>query len=94
MATISDEELSKVANIARLKLTDSEAASLKKDLNSLLDYFSKINEIESKGQELYYVKKSEATPREDEEGHCREASEIRKGFAKEKDGFMLAPKSL
>lgn len=94
MAAISGEELSKVANIARLKLSDSEAASLKKDLNSLLDYFSKINEIEGKGKELYYVKESAASPREDEEGSCREAEAIRKGFAREKDGYMIAPKSL
>lgn len=57
MAELIDEEtLKKVAQISRLKLTEQELSELQKDLNTILEYFSQINEIEAKGEELYYVK--------------------------------------
>ncbi len=92
--TISDADLARIAQISRLKPSIEEAEALRKDLNSLLEYFSKINEIESKGSELHYVKKMDGAQRKDEPLEPAAAPAMRSQFAKEKDGFMMAPKSL
>lgn len=92
--TISGADLARIAQISRLKPTPAEAEALGRDLNSLLEYFSKINEIESKGSELYYVKSMDAVKRQDEPFASKAAQAIKGQFAREKDGFMLAPKSL
>jgi len=95
MAEVIDEQtLERVAQIARLKLSPEESVSLKRDLNSLLDYFSKINEIESKGEELYYINSPKPSRRKDEPSPCTSAPALRKEFAKQKDGYLLAPKNL
>ena len=94
MAVITDAELARLAETSRLKLSPSEAEAFRKDLNELLEYFSKINEVESRGEELYYVKEMTAVPRKDEPAESREAAALRSKFTREKDGFMMAPKSL
>ncbi|OIO26348.1 hypothetical protein AUJ14_02000 [Candidatus Micrarchaeota archaeon CG1_02_55_22] len=95
MAEVIDEQtLERVAQIARLKLSPEESIALKKDLNSLLDYFSKINEIEAKGEELYYINSPKSVRRKDEPVPCKAAPALRKEFAKQKDGYLLAPKNL
>jgi len=91
---LDDATLQRVAQVCRLKLGEKEKAELRVDLNSILSYFSQINEIEEKGRELYYVVDSSSVPRQDVARPSNEAEAIRKGFAKCKDGMMMAPKSL
>lgn len=91
--SIDDATLKRIAEIARLKLSPEEAASLKKEANELLGYFSKINEIEAKGTELYYINSPKPSRRKDAPRPSDKAGAMRKQFAKEGDGYLLAPKN-
>ena len=47
-------DIDKVANLARIKLTDKEKKSLSRDLSSILDYVDKLNQVESDKVEPLY----------------------------------------
>lgn len=46
---ISKEEVLHVAKLARLKLSDDEAASLAKDMESIIGFADKLNELDTEG---------------------------------------------
>ncbi|MGN1059069.1 MAG: Asp-tRNA(Asn)/Glu-tRNA(Gln) amidotransferase subunit GatC [Clostridia bacterium] len=46
---ISKEEVLHVAKLARLKLSDSEAAALSKDMESIIGFANKLNELDTEG---------------------------------------------
>lgn len=90
-----EETLKKVAEICRLKLSEEEAASLKKDLESILEQFKVIQEVGG-DERLYYVNEAANELREDEiknksEG---EVEAIVGQFQKKEARFLVAPKSL
>ncbi|MBI5229111.1 Asp-tRNA(Asn)/Glu-tRNA(Gln) amidotransferase subunit GatC [Candidatus Micrarchaeota archaeon] len=91
---IDQDTLKKVAQISRLKLSEQEIQELQKDLNTILDYFSKINEIAAKGEEMYYVKAVRNAVRKDLPRKCDKDEKIRKAFNKKQENWLLAPRSL
>lgn len=46
---ISKEEVLHVANLARLKLSDTEAEALAKDMESIIGFANKLNELDTDG---------------------------------------------
>lgn len=42
---INNEKIDRLAELAKLEFSDSEKESLKKDMNSIISYFEKLNEI-------------------------------------------------
>ncbi|HEY1937340.1 MAG TPA: Asp-tRNA(Asn)/Glu-tRNA(Gln) amidotransferase subunit GatC [Candidatus Angelobacter sp.] len=44
---ITDRDVSYVANLANLELTDQERQRMLKDLNSILDYIDRLNELDT-----------------------------------------------
>lgn len=44
---VSDADVSYVANLANLELTDAESQRMVRDLNSILDYIDKLNELDT-----------------------------------------------
>lgn len=51
---ISDKEVRHIASLARIKISDKEEKSLKKDLSSILEYIDKLNEVDTTGVEPLY----------------------------------------
>lgn len=49
---LSEEEVKKVAQMARIELTDSEVAKFQKDLSSVLDYVDVLQEVNTDGLEI------------------------------------------
>lgn len=49
---ISEQEVKKVAEMARIALTDEEAAKFQKDLSSVLDYVVALQEVNTDGLEI------------------------------------------
>lgn len=47
MSAISRKEVEHVANLARLNLTEEEAERYTKDLNSILQFAAKLNELDT-----------------------------------------------
>ena len=48
---ITDEQLDHIARLARLRLTDEERTRLRKDLDDIVGYVEKLNEIDVDGIE-------------------------------------------
>ena len=45
--TTNREEVKKVANLARLKITEAEEEAFTTQLNSILDYFDRLSELDT-----------------------------------------------
>ncbi len=48
---ITEDEIQKIARLARLKLDDSEVQSLTKDIESILTYVEKLDELDTSNVE-------------------------------------------
>ncbi|MCX6767292.1 MAG: Asp-tRNA(Asn)/Glu-tRNA(Gln) amidotransferase subunit GatC [Candidatus Micrarchaeota archaeon] len=94
-ALIDAPMLRKTAEISRLRLDEKEAKEFQADFAEILDYFSRIAEIEARGKELYYVRDANTVLRKDApEQREGEAEGVRSQFAKKDEGYMIAPRSL
>ena len=51
---LSDKEVKHIAELARIKISEKEEKSLKKDLSSILEYIDKLNEVDTSGVEPLY----------------------------------------
>jgi aspartyl-tRNA(Asn)/glutamyl-tRNA(Gln) amidotransferase subunit C len=51
MSKINIDEVKKVAKLSRLKITDEEASKMAIDLDNILEYASKINELNTENIE-------------------------------------------
>jgi len=47
--TIGQDEVQKIAHLARLNLTEAETATLGRDLNAILAYVGQLNELDTEG---------------------------------------------
>ena len=45
--TVSEQDVDRVAELANLELTAGERSAMCRDLNSLLDYFAQLNELDT-----------------------------------------------
>jgi len=89
-------DLTRVAEIARLKLSDEEKAVISKDLEGILGQFAQINAIEGldKVEENDYVIDGANALREDVISECKNPDDITKLFTRKEGKFLVAPKSL
>lgn len=90
---ISRQEVERAAAIARLKPSAGQAEALAKDANAILEYFSLIGQIPSGVQPRAYVL-DHANPLRPDERKKSDPAGIRRGFAKEQDGYLQAQKSV
>ena len=51
---LTDKEVKHIAELARIKISEKEEQSLKKDLSSILEYIDKLNEVDTTGFEPLY----------------------------------------
>ena len=92
--TITDETIDYVGILAKLELSDEEKEQAKQDMSNMLEYVSKLNELDTDSVEPM----SHAFPvsnvfREDvvTNGDDREA--ILKNAPEEKDGMFVVPRT-
>jgi aspartyl-tRNA(Asn)/glutamyl-tRNA(Gln) amidotransferase subunit C len=45
--SVTEQDVDRVAELANLELTSSEKAGMLRDLNSVLDYFAQLNELDT-----------------------------------------------
>lgn len=63
---IDDDAVDKIAHLARLELNGDEKMEMKKDMNKILDFMAKLNEIDTTGVEpLVYMTNEVNVFRED-----------------------------
>jgi aspartyl-tRNA(Asn)/glutamyl-tRNA(Gln) amidotransferase subunit C len=91
------DELKRIADIARIRLSEDEVSRFSIELEKLLSHYKKIEEIDTSAiQDFAYMHNLENELREDD---INEASDeikerIIKEFTKESERLLLAPKSL
>ena len=78
------EELKKITEICKIKLNEEEYEEFIKELDEIVSYFSKIEELEVKDEELYYVNEIYNLLRDDEKSEIEE-SEIEENKKNEKE---------
>ncbi len=92
--TIAKADLERVSGIARLRPNMDELDGLVRDANAILEYFSLIAEIpDAKSKPGNYVLGQKNGTRPDLK-RASDPKAIRRGFAREQDGYMRAQKSM
>jgi aspartyl-tRNA(Asn)/glutamyl-tRNA(Gln) amidotransferase subunit C len=94
---MDSEEVKKIADVARIKLNDQEVRSLSNELDKLLNYFKKVQEIDTSNiKDSNYMHDLKNELREDVVVNSEDETKerIRKEFTKENENLLLAPKSL
>ena len=94
MSKVTKEDIEKLAELSRLSLTDREAEGYAKDIESILQYVSAINETKGKSGGNYTVNTN--ILREDKKPHegGMFTDDIVKAFPREEKGFLKAKKIL
>ena len=93
MSEIDETTVRRIARLARLKITDSEAVSLKGELNTILKWVEQLGEVDTKGVEpMTRVVSMALRQREDRITDGEIAAEIVKNAPMTEDNFFEVPK--
>jgi len=94
---LSKKEIEHIAKLARLGLSEAEKKKYSKDLSGILDYFKKLNEIDTKNVEpTSQVTGLAGVFRKDENSHPIDPEKIKKmiGQAPEREGNFVKTKPI
>jgi aspartyl-tRNA(Asn)/glutamyl-tRNA(Gln) amidotransferase subunit C len=93
MSDVDEATVRRIARLARLKVTDAEAVSLKGELNSILKWVEQLSEVDTKGVEpMTSVVTMGLRQREDKVTDGEKAAEIVKNAPMREDNFFVVPK--
>lgn len=85
---LSEEEVKKVATLARIELSDAEVAKFQKDLSQVLDYVDELKAVNTDGLEIVSsVTGLENVDREDRPTLIDYQDEIMANAPQSKDGY-------
>lgn len=91
---ISDETIDYVGILAKLELSNEEKENAKKDMESMLDYIDKLNELDTTGVEpMSHVFPVKNVFREDVVTNGDDRENILKNAPEEQDGMFNVPKT-
>jgi aspartyl-tRNA(Asn)/glutamyl-tRNA(Gln) amidotransferase subunit C len=88
---INNEMIDRLSDLAKLEFNDQERENIKNDLNRILSYFEKLNEVDTNGVEpLIFMSESVNLLREDE-GFTQYSREdaLKNAPAKDSDYFRV-----
>lgn len=93
---ISDETMEYVGILAKLSLSPEERAEAKHDMERMLDYIDKLNELDTEGVEpMSHVFPVQNVFREDEvEPYAGGREKILENAPEQKDGSFVVPKTV
>lgn len=92
---ISKEEIQGLAELARLKLSEGEVASLQKDVSSILDYVGQIAAVPAHEQNTTPLHRNQTradTPRTEADMLYGKEEALRAAFPKEERGYNVVRK--
>jgi aspartyl-tRNA(Asn)/glutamyl-tRNA(Gln) amidotransferase subunit C len=89
---ITPEEVEHIGWLARIKLTGEEKKQYAEQMNDILDYFGKIDEIKTDVEPTYHVLELHNVFRDDVSSGSLEQDMALTNAPKEKDGFFKAPR--
>lgn len=92
---INDETIEYVGILAKLELSDEEKEQAKKDMNSMLDYIDKLNELDTDNVEpMSHVFSTHNVFREDQVENGDEREMILANAPEQKDSMFKVPKTV
>ena len=92
---ISDETIEYVGILAKLELSDAEKEAAKKDMESMLDYIDKLNELDTSNVEpMSHVFPVQNVFREDVVTNGDGSADTLKNAPEQKDGGFKVPKTI
>jgi aspartyl-tRNA(Asn)/glutamyl-tRNA(Gln) amidotransferase subunit C len=90
---VDDKIVRDIARLARIKITDAEAASLKGELNGILQWVEQLDEVRTDGVEpMTRVVPQAMKQRKDEVTDGDKADEIVENAPMRQDHFFMVPK--
>lgn len=90
---VNDKLVEKVANLARLKFDDSEKEAIKKDLQRMIEFADKLNELDLENVEpLLHMSEEVNVLREDEIRGSISHEEALKNAPEHNETFFKVPK--
>lgn len=90
---IDKQTIHKVADLARIAIEDKEVDTLIADMNKILTFMEKLNELDTTGVEpLVYMNHEENVWREDKVKHEISVADGLKNAAKHDERFFFVPK--
>jgi aspartyl-tRNA(Asn)/glutamyl-tRNA(Gln) amidotransferase subunit C len=91
--SVTKKDVEHVAQLARLHFTEEEKENLIQDLNNILGYIDKLNELDTENHDIivnpYYI---ENKLREDEIRHSLELNEVLSNAPAKLEEYFLVPK--
>ncbi|MBS3136011.1 Asp-tRNA(Asn)/Glu-tRNA(Gln) amidotransferase subunit GatC [Candidatus Woesearchaeota archaeon] len=92
---IDEDVVNKVARISRLNLSKSEVERFTPELKEILDSFSRISEIDTKGAKMSIQPIDvRNNSRDDKPGKCLSADDALRNSAHRKDGYFRGPRAI
>ena len=93
MSRISTETIDKIAHLARLEFEHGSKEEIAKDMNRMLDFVDKLNELNTDSVEpLIYMSKEVNVLRNDEVHHDISQKEALKNAPKKDSDYFKVPK--
>lgn len=90
---ITDEKIDQLAHLARLEFDDLTKVSIKKDLENILNFCEKLNEVDTEGVEpLIYMTDTVNYVREDKIVQAFSKDEMLKNAPKKDSDYFRVPK--
>ena len=91
---ITDETIEYVGILAKLALSGEEKEQAKRDMDRMLDYIDKLNELDTEGVEpMSHIFPVENVFREDVVTNGDERERLLSNAPEEKDGMFVVPKT-
>ena len=90
---VNDELIDKIANLARLKFNSEEKEDIKKDLQQMIGFIDKLDELDTTGVEpLLHMSENVNVLREDEVGGTISREEAFRNAPLHDEQFFKVPK--
>lgn len=90
---ITDSVFNQLAHLSRLRFTDSEQVEIKADLQRMIAFVEKLNEVDTTGvAPLLHMSSAINVWREDKVEARESRDEVLQNAPASKDGFFLVPK--
>ncbi|MES2430862.1 MAG: Asp-tRNA(Asn)/Glu-tRNA(Gln) amidotransferase subunit GatC [Bacteroidota bacterium] len=90
---VNDELVNKITHLARLQFSDTEKASIKTDLQRMIEFVEKLNELDTTGvKPLLHMTDNVNVLREDEVKGSLDKKEALKNAPMHDDNFFKVPK--
>ncbi|NQT26060.1 Asp-tRNA(Asn)/Glu-tRNA(Gln) amidotransferase subunit GatC [candidate division KSB1 bacterium] len=93
MAKISDQDVEKIAQLAKLKITESEKESYRSHLEEIVSYVEKLNELDTDDVDpTFSVQQRKQVLRPDETKPSLPREDALKNAPSQANGFFRVPK--